>query len=167
MVKIKPEEIKVLSNYIYNVSGISIDASKAYLLETRFGKLLDEEGCSSYSEFYHKAKQFDLPVFSAGDADEIAEASAAMFAGRIEGFKIAAALGLGDEDLIDQSEARRVAELGRRLGDAPEEPGLQEVRGEPVGLGPGPLVPEATRVGHHGRIEGLGDIGGHGNTQFA
>ena len=56
MLKIKPEEIKVLSNYIYNVSGISIDASKAYLLETRFGKLLDEEGCSSYSEFYHKAK---------------------------------------------------------------------------------------------------------------
>ena len=56
MVKIKPEEIKVLSNYIYNVSGITIDASKAYLLETRFGKLLDEEGCKSYSEFYHKAK---------------------------------------------------------------------------------------------------------------
>jgi chemotaxis protein methyltransferase CheR len=56
MVKIRPEEVKVLSNYIYNVSGISIDASKAYLLETRFGKLLDEEGCKSYSEFYHKAK---------------------------------------------------------------------------------------------------------------
>ncbi len=56
MVKIKPEEIKILSNYIYNVSGISIDASKAYLLETRFGKLLDEEGCQSYGEFYHKAK---------------------------------------------------------------------------------------------------------------
>lgn len=56
MLKIKPEEIKVLSNYIYNVSGISIDASKAYLLETRFGKLLEEEGCKSYSEFYHKAK---------------------------------------------------------------------------------------------------------------
>ena len=56
MVKIRPEEIKVLSNYIYNVSGITIDASKAYLLETRFGKLLDEEGCKSYTEFYHKAK---------------------------------------------------------------------------------------------------------------
>jgi chemotaxis protein methyltransferase CheR len=56
MVKIKPEEIKVLSNYIYNVSGISIDATKAYLLETRFGKLLEEESCKSYSEFYHKAK---------------------------------------------------------------------------------------------------------------
>ena len=56
MIKIKPDEIKILSNYIYNISGISIDASKAYLLETRFGKLLEEEGCKSYSEFYHKAK---------------------------------------------------------------------------------------------------------------
>ncbi|BBO81667.1 CheR family methyltransferase [Desulfosarcina ovata] len=56
MLKIKPEEIKVLSSYIYNVSGISIDASKAYLLETRFGKLLEEEGCKSYTELYHKAK---------------------------------------------------------------------------------------------------------------
>jgi chemotaxis protein methyltransferase CheR len=56
MIKIKPDEIKVLSNYIYNISGISIDASKAYLLETRFGKLVEEEGCKSYSDFYHKAK---------------------------------------------------------------------------------------------------------------
>jgi len=56
MLKIKPEEIKVLSSYIYNVSGISIDASKAYLLETRFGKLLEEEGCKSYTELYHKTK---------------------------------------------------------------------------------------------------------------
>lgn len=56
MVKIKPDEIKILSQYIYNISGISIDPSKAYLLETRFGKLLDEEGCKSFSEFYYKAK---------------------------------------------------------------------------------------------------------------
>jgi chemotaxis protein methyltransferase CheR len=56
MVKIKPEEIKVLSTYIYNICGISIDASKAYLLETRFGKLMEEQGCKSYNEFYHKAK---------------------------------------------------------------------------------------------------------------
>ena len=55
MVKIRPEEIKLLSSYIHTVSGISIDASKAYLLETRFGKLLEEEGCGSFSELYHKA----------------------------------------------------------------------------------------------------------------
>lgn len=56
MVKIQPEEFKSLSAYIYDISGISIDASKAYLLETRFGKLLEEEGCRSYGEFYQKTK---------------------------------------------------------------------------------------------------------------
>ncbi len=56
MLKIKPEEIKVLSTYIYNISGIHIDMSKAYLLETRFGRLIEEEGCQSFADLYHKAK---------------------------------------------------------------------------------------------------------------
>jgi len=54
MIKIRPDEIKLLSAYIYRVSGISIDASKTYLLETRLGKLLEEENCSNFSEFYRK-----------------------------------------------------------------------------------------------------------------
>ena len=56
MIKIKPEEIQLLSKYIYNLSGISIDASKAYLLETRLSRILEEEGCTSFSDFYQKAK---------------------------------------------------------------------------------------------------------------
>ncbi len=56
MIKIKPDEIKMISNYIYNISGISIDKTKSYLLETRFGRLVEESGCKNYSEFYHKAK---------------------------------------------------------------------------------------------------------------
>ncbi len=55
-IKIKPDEIDLLSRYIYSLSGIYIDKTKAYLLETRLGKLLDENGCQSYSELYHKAK---------------------------------------------------------------------------------------------------------------
>jgi sarcosine oxidase, subunit alpha len=51
-------------------------------------------GLAEVNEFYLKAKQFQMDVYCAGDAREIAEASAAMFVGRIEGFKIAAALGL-------------------------------------------------------------------------
>jgi chemotaxis protein methyltransferase CheR len=54
MTQIKPDEIKRLSSYIYQVSGISIDASKAYLLETRLGKLLEEENCSNFSELYRR-----------------------------------------------------------------------------------------------------------------
>ncbi|MFA7425181.1 MAG: 2Fe-2S iron-sulfur cluster-binding protein, partial [Desulfosarcinaceae bacterium] len=51
-------------------------------------------GLSEVNEFAIKARQFGMEVFTAGDAREIAEASAAMFAGRIEGFKIARALGV-------------------------------------------------------------------------
>jgi sarcosine oxidase subunit alpha len=50
-------------------------------------------GLAEVNEFYLKAKQFGMEVFHAGDAQEIAEASAAMFTGRIEGLKIAKSLG--------------------------------------------------------------------------
>ena len=40
-----------------------------------------------------KAREFGLPAVAAGDAEEIAEASAAMFTGRIRGLEIARALG--------------------------------------------------------------------------
>lgn len=56
MTKIAPDELKVISTYIYNVSGIYLDQSKAYLLESRLKGLLEDLGCDSYSEFYHKAK---------------------------------------------------------------------------------------------------------------
>jgi len=51
-------------------------------------------GLSEVNEFYYKAKEWGMDVFSAGDAQEIAEASAAMFTGKIEGLKIAKSLGL-------------------------------------------------------------------------
>ncbi len=49
-------------------------------------------GLNPVDEFIHKAKEVDLPVFAAGDAEEIAEASAAMFSGKIKGLEIAKAL---------------------------------------------------------------------------
>ena len=50
-------------------------------------------GLAEVNEFYLKARQWGMDVYSAGDAQEIAEASAAMFTGKIEGLKIAKALG--------------------------------------------------------------------------
>ncbi|MBN2489513.1 MAG: FAD-dependent oxidoreductase [Planctomycetes bacterium] len=50
-------------------------------------------GLDPVDEFYHKAVAFGLKAFAAGDAAEIAEASAAMFSGRIQGLEIARALG--------------------------------------------------------------------------
>ena len=50
-------------------------------------------GLTEVNEFALKAAAFGLPVRSAGDAQEIAEASAAMFSGRIEGRELARLLG--------------------------------------------------------------------------
>ncbi len=50
-------------------------------------------GLDPVDEFYRQARAFDLPVFAAGDAEEIAEASAAMFSGKIKGMEIARTLG--------------------------------------------------------------------------
>ena len=50
-------------------------------------------GLDPVDEFVRKAEEFGLPVYAAGDAEEIAEASAAMFTGRIRGLEIARSLG--------------------------------------------------------------------------
>ncbi|MBN1329679.1 MAG: FAD-dependent oxidoreductase [Candidatus Heimdallarchaeota archaeon] len=51
-------------------------------------------GLSPVDEFYKKAKEFGFNVWVAGDAEEIAEASAAIFTGRIAGVKILETLGI-------------------------------------------------------------------------
>ena len=50
-------------------------------------------GLDPVDEFYRKAQEFGIAAFAAGDAEEIAEASAAMFSGKIKGLEIARALG--------------------------------------------------------------------------
>ncbi len=54
--------------------------------------LLIAVGLDPVNEFYLKAKEYGLKAFAAGDAEEIAEASAAMFTGKIKGLEIARAL---------------------------------------------------------------------------
>ncbi|MGD9950183.1 MAG: protein-glutamate O-methyltransferase CheR [Desulfobulbus sp.] len=56
MLKISPEEIKLITKYIYEISGIYLDESKKYLLETRLNSIAEEQGCSSYLDFHKKAK---------------------------------------------------------------------------------------------------------------
>ena len=57
MKKIAPEEIKLLAQYIHNISGIFYDQKKAYLFETRLGPILEKHALSSYSELYHTARK--------------------------------------------------------------------------------------------------------------
>jgi chemotaxis protein methyltransferase CheR len=56
MVKITQEEHGLFCQYIQELSGIHLDKSKVYLLETRLASLLEEEGCTCFAELYDKAK---------------------------------------------------------------------------------------------------------------
>lgn len=57
MIKITPSEIKNVAQYIYDISGIHLDKSKAYLFETRLSSIAEEHGCKSYTELYQQAKR--------------------------------------------------------------------------------------------------------------
>ncbi len=85
-------------------------------------------GLDPVNEFYLKAQALGLPVLAAGDADEVAEASAAMFSGKIRGLEIA-------------------RELGHRVGEIPPD----WIRtGEILKSRPGPVTHET--VPHHGGV---------------
>jgi sarcosine oxidase subunit alpha len=62
---------------------------KSYRVDT----LLVAVGLSPVNELYDKMIEYGLQCYKTGDAEEIAEASAAIFSGRITGRKIARALG--------------------------------------------------------------------------
>ena len=68
-------------------------------------------GLDPVDEFTAKARAFGLRVVTAGDAQEIAEASAAMFSGKIRGLEIAKELGAYDGDV--PPDWTRTAELLR------------------------------------------------------
>ena len=56
MIKITTDDIEEISRYILDISGIHLNESKAYLIETRLGDIIKECGCSSYKELCSKAK---------------------------------------------------------------------------------------------------------------
>lgn len=66
-----------------------LSTAKSFDVDT----LLIAVGLSPIDEFYDMAASFGFPVVKAGDAEEIAEASSAMFGGRIAGLKMAKLLG--------------------------------------------------------------------------
>jgi len=74
-----------------------LDTARTYEVDT----VLVATGLSSCDEFYRQAKAFGFDAVKAGDADEIAEASSAMFGGRIAALALAKVMGKKVE--IDES----------------------------------------------------------------
>ena len=55
-IKITPDEYKIISKYVNDISGIILRPGKEYLVETRLNTVLEEFGCASYSEFFNRIK---------------------------------------------------------------------------------------------------------------
>lgn len=71
MIKITPNELKTIAQYIYDISGIHLDANKSYLFETRLSTIAEEHGCRSYQELYQKAKSDPRKVLERAIIDAI------------------------------------------------------------------------------------------------
>ncbi len=56
MTKVTAGDLKIISKYILDISGIELDESKAYLIETRLGGLVKEYQCYSYGELCGRAR---------------------------------------------------------------------------------------------------------------
>lgn len=56
MIKLLPEEHKALAAYIYAICAVSLDQSKAYLMEGRLGRLVEEAGCGTFTGLVERAK---------------------------------------------------------------------------------------------------------------
>jgi NADPH-dependent 2,4-dienoyl-CoA reductase/sulfur reductase-like enzyme/ferredoxin len=82
-------------------------------------------GLDPVNEFYIKAKEYEMDVWSAGDADEIAEASAAIFTGRIAGIKILESMGIKTGENIAELEEK--AEIMKKHPAKPKEMKYPEV----------------------------------------
>jgi len=98
----------------------------------RVDTLLVAVGLSPVNEFHQKALEFGIPSMVTGDSEEIAEASAAMFSGRICGRKIACSLrGTGIEIPEDWSEKAEILKSpGGRIdpyGESPLSDGVYPV----------------------------------------
>jgi NADPH-dependent 2,4-dienoyl-CoA reductase/sulfur reductase-like enzyme/ferredoxin len=89
-------------------------------------------GLDPEDELHRKALAFGMTSFAAGDAEEIAEASSAMFAGKIRGLEAARALGVDVGEI--PPEWRRAAAILK------SKPGATRVREEPAPAGIHPVL---------------------------
>ena len=56
MIKLLPEEHKLLADYIHSICAVSLDQSKSYLIEGRLAGLAQRMGCGSFSCLVERAK---------------------------------------------------------------------------------------------------------------
>ncbi|HQI05073.1 MAG TPA: FAD-dependent oxidoreductase [bacterium] len=104
---------------VERVTIAEVDSAWNPVLETartfEVDTLLVAAGLTPTDEFFDMAEKFEFNVIKAGDAEEIAEASSAMFGGRIAGLKMAALLGRKDV-VVDDTWYKKAEVLKSRPG---------------------------------------------------
>ena len=88
-------------------------------------------GLDPVNEFLEKGKRFGMPTFAAGDAEQVAEASAAIFSGRIRGREIASTVFRRSDPPPETWE--RTAEI---LKSHPGKTGCESISSEEAGVFP-------------------------------
>ena len=56
MIKLLPEEHQPLAGYIYSLCAVTLDQSKAYLIENRLSRLAEETGSTNFTQLMVRAK---------------------------------------------------------------------------------------------------------------
>ncbi|MEJ2657204.1 MAG: protein-glutamate O-methyltransferase CheR [Desulfobacterales bacterium] len=72
MAIVTADDLKIISKYILDISGIELDESKTYLVETRLAGLVKEFQCTSYGELCVKAKTDSSKIIENKIIDAIA-----------------------------------------------------------------------------------------------
>lgn len=57
MIHLKPGELELVAGYVYKLTGISLDATKGYLMETRLSHIAEGEELDNFTELVKKAEQ--------------------------------------------------------------------------------------------------------------
>jgi len=68
MIAITPAEVTLFAEFIHACTGIVINSTKAYLLESRLGPMMDEYGASNFTDFFyagHRSPQWVARVVDA------------------------------------------------------------------------------------------------------
>ncbi|MBS1825939.1 MAG: protein-glutamate O-methyltransferase CheR [Acidobacteria bacterium] len=56
MIRLRPDEHAVVLDYIRSISGVKLDATKAYLIEGRLSTLAEEANCGSFTNLVQRAR---------------------------------------------------------------------------------------------------------------
>jgi len=107
--------------------NIIVGTEKTFACDT----ILIAVGLNPVDEFYQKAIEFGFKVWVAGDAQEIAEASAAIYTGKIEAYKILKEIGIEFSESIDE-----MVEFAEIMKAKPPQPIDTEIRFKEEGIYP-------------------------------